>query len=194
MKEIENMETDSRTQLKVQVLLAEYERIKDEIFHHKTTLQTILNFIIILGAAQLGILGQIFLSSSMPQSLIEKLLLITPIPFALLSLYHSGYIIRIHKLASYMDGELRSKIEAIVGEGTLRTHSFYPISNILALRKSSIDGRITYLALFGLKILPQMLPLIIFFCIKALPWGILEYVWFACDFLLMIVSVVGQHD
>lgn len=35
------METKPDIQLKLQVLLTEYERIKEEIFHHKTTLQTV---------------------------------------------------------------------------------------------------------------------------------------------------------
>ena len=189
------MQTEPEIQLKLQVLLTEYERIKEEIFHHKTTQQTILNFIIFLISAEIAGLLQIFLSpSQLSGRLVGYLLLVVPIPFALLSFYHSAYTIRIHKLASYLDAELREKIETIVGKGTLRVRSFYPTPNILALFKSSLDGKMTYLALFGLKALPQLLALITYLSIKVSVWNTWEFVLFVGDITLMIVSVIGQHD
>lgn len=149
------------TQLKLQALLTEYGRIKDEIIRHSATQQTILNFVILLLLAEMASLAQMFMMDLQPPPpLILNLLLIAPIPFALLSLYHTSYTMRIHKLASYMDGELKEKIEKIVGEGTLRTRSFNPTPNILVLPNSLPDGRISYISLFGLKALPQLLPLI----------------------------------
>ncbi len=189
------METKPEPQLRLQALLAEYERIKDEIIRHATTQQTILNFVILLLSAELAALVQIFLMLTQPsRPLLVNLLLIIPIPFALLSLYHSAYTLRIHKLGSHMDCELREKIETIVGEGTLRTRSFCPTPNILALPKALPDGKMAYLALFGLKGLPQLLALITYVSIKASPWSTWEYVLFSGVLVLMIVSVVGQHD
>jgi len=189
------MEIKPEPQLRLQVLLVEYERIKDEIIRHTTTQQIILNFVILLLSGEIAALAQIFLMvTQQPQPLLVNLLLIFPIPFAFLALYHSSYTIRIHKLGSYIDGELKEKIETIVGEGTLRTRSFYPTPNILALPKALPDGKMAYLALFGLKALPQLLALIIYVSIKASPWSTWEYVLFAGVLVLMIVSVVGQHD
>lgn len=188
------METKPEPQLRLQVLLAEYGRIKDEIIRHTTTQQIILNFVILLLSAEIAALSQIFLMvTQQPQPLLN-LLLIVPIPFAFLALYHSSYTLRIHKLGSYMDGELKEKIETIVGEGTLRTRSFYPTPNILALPKALPDGKMAYLALFGLKALPQLLALITYVSIKASPWSTWEYVLFAGVLVLMIVSLIGQHD
>jgi hypothetical protein len=149
---------------KLQTLLAEYARLKDEIFSHKASQQTILNFIIALAAAELAALTRLPWGPAGWLSL-EGLLLL-PIPFGLLGMYHSGYTMRIHKLGRCIDGELRVKLESIAGSGTLRTESYLPISSPLGLRKAQVDGRLVYLSLLGLKAFPQVLPLVTYCALK----------------------------
>lgn len=185
------MNTPNANGERLQVLLAEYERIRDEILHHKTTQQTVVNFIIVLIAAEVAFFAQSSVNTQLVQY--PALLLLLPLPFAFLGLYHSAYTIRIHKLADFMDGELREKIEAVVGPGALRSRSYVPTRHIFLLAKAARDGRLTYLSLFGLKCLPQLVPLAIVLSLRG-PWPWWQYVWFAVDLLICAWSTTGQND
>lgn len=177
---------------RLQTLLAEYGRLKDEIFSHKSSQQTILNFIIALAAAELAALTR--LPWGLAGWLSLEGLLLLPIPFGLLGMYHSGYTIRIHNLGKYLDGELRVRLESIAGPGTLRTESYLPISSPLGIWKAHLDGRLIYLSLFGLKALPQVLPLIAYCAVKSgnLQWWVVPAL--GLDLMLLFVSTLGQHD
>lgn len=176
----------------LQVLLAEHQRVRDEILHHKSTQQTIVNFVILLVAAEIALFSQVVEKGF--DARYTTVLLLLPVPFALLAIYHSAYTARVHKLAEYIDGELRDKIERIVGERTLRTKSYYATRNILDLRHARPDGKATYLALMGLKSLPQIVPLAV--CVSLgvgdLSWW--QWAWFGGDVGLVLISSLGQHD
>src|ERR1700722_20779853 len=69
---------------------------------HKQTQQTILNFIFIIVGIELAALPQIgHLDNG-----ITGILLAVPVPFALLSIYHSAYTMRIHRLPGAFVGGL----------------------------------------------------------------------------------------
>lgn len=185
-------ELSDRDRERLHVLLTEHSYIQNTIFHHKTTLQTILNFIILLIAAEIALFTQ--LAGKPLGAEYTNTLLLLPIPFTLLAIYHSAYTIRIHKLAAYLDNDLRGRIENIAGSELLRQRSFQGTRHILDLPRANLDGKMTYLALLGLKVLPQVVPLAV--CLSlgvgSLAWW--QVLWLVVDATLVIVSGVGQHD
>jgi hypothetical protein len=181
------------TAWKLQVLLAEFGRLKDEISSHKSSQQTILNFIIVLAATEIAAMTRIPWDRAAGWLSLEGLLLI-PIPFGLLAMYHSGYTIRIHKLGAYIDSELRAKLESIAGDGTLRAVSYVPITSPLGIRRANLDGRLVYVSLLGLKALPQLLPILAYFALKITVWQWWTVLAVTFDLILLVVSTFGQHD
>ncbi len=177
---------------RLSVLLAEYQRVRDEILHHKSTQQTVMNFIILLAAAEVAMFSQIVERGF--DARYTTVLLLLPLPFALLAVYHSAYTARIHVLAEYLDGDLRHKLEHIVGDGALRAKSYYATRNVLGLRHARSDGKATYLALLGLKSLPQIVPLAacVTLGVEGLSWW--QWAWLCGDVALLLVSSLGQHD
>jgi hypothetical protein len=75
----------STPELRMQLLLAEYHRIQAEISQHKNTQQSVLNFIFVVVGIQVAAVPQI---RTLSQAYLIVLLLL-PVPFALLSFYHS---------------------------------------------------------------------------------------------------------
>lgn len=179
-------------ELKLKVLLAEYERVIKEVITHKSTQQTILNFIIGLAAAEIGLLAKFMEKGFDARYMV--MMLVVPVPFGLLALYHSAYTMRIHNLAGYMDGGLRKKIEMLAGSGVLEAPSYHATRNVFALHRATKDGQFTFLALMGLKVVPQLIPIAacVSIGIYAMSWW--QQIWLGLNILFMVYTATIQHD
>jgi hypothetical protein len=172
------------------VLLAEYERIQNDIRHHKTTLQMIVNFLILMTGLQLAALP--YVANSLTR--FPELLLAATLPFAALAVYHSAYTSRVHDSANYFDTNVRVKINSIVGNNTLGAYDWKPISNIWQIRYASAAGTRTYIALAVLKLVPQLSLVVAYVAVRHsnMPWW--GWIPLSIAVALTVVSVVGQHD
>jgi hypothetical protein len=176
--------------IKLEVLLAEYSRVQEDIRHHKTTLQAIINFMILLMAGEISALP--FVSHlSGPGTLI---LLLFPLPFAILATYHTAYVVRIHGQVAQFDADLRVRINEMIGSETLSTYGWVPTKRPWHLGRSNIDGRYTYIALIGLKLLPQIVPIGAFIILNAHAWHWWAYLSTPAAIIVAILSSAGQND
>lgn len=177
------------TERQLEVLLNERNKIHAEVLSHKATQQAVLNLMIVLIAAELAAFSQV----SATFAHIQLILLLVPIPFALLATYHSGYTARIHHIAAYLDGELRQKIELRTSDGLLCGQSYQPIRNPVEFKRARPEGRMICIALLGLKSFPQIVPLAIWLGSNqgAGPW---LWVLFIADCCVLALTITWQQD
>lgn len=174
--------------LQIQTLLAEYVRVQEDIRHHKTTLQAIMNFIVIILVGLAALLPAIS-----EQKQLSSIPLLMSVAVAFLAFYHSAYVIRIHQLAQYVDRNLSLKINGLLGADVIGRYDWTATPSILSLRRSRTDGRLTYAAVAGLKFLPQVS------CLVAYTLGnpnmnLWRYVMIFALLILAILSSCGQND
>ena len=185
-------------ELKVTIIMAEYNAYKEEIRSTKETIRSIVNYVFILLAALFSFVVAIFSTDIQFENISVRLtFLVLPECFFLLSMYHTQCVMRLHRYSRYIDDEIGNKIKSITGEQLLNGQSKHETKNIFRLMKLPIDARVAFLSKIGIMLFSVALPLFFWLamCIHSntvtLP---VEWILFSVGTVCIVALLFMQHD
>lgn len=184
---------------KIDVLMNEMSAIRSEINTSKETIHSILNFFFVLIGAEVSLFVAIWDSSiDFSNIFIRLLILIIPLLFMCLSVYHSECVIRIHTYSNYVDSSIRDKIQELLGDPLLNAKSKTPTKSIIdVFKKCPLDAKLGYLSKLGIKTISMLLPILFYICMvnqNSIKMIVVEYLFFLIDAVLIITLLFMQHD
>lgn len=184
---------------KVDVLMAEMTAVRNEINTTKETIHSILNFFFILISAEISLFVSVWDSVfTLTNPLIRLFILLIPILFFCLSIYHSECVMRIHTYITYVDSTIRNKIGTLLGDPLLNNQSKFPTKTVFGVfHKSPMAAKLGYLSKLGIKIISMLLPILFYiYTIRSncMPMSIYEWILLPVDIVLTISLFFMQHD
>jgi len=184
--------------VKVTIILAEYNAYKEAIKSTEETIRSIVNIVFVLFTAQLSLMTAVISVTIKFNGLFIRIIfLLIPECCILLSMYHSQCVMRIHNYSNYIDIEIGKRLKKITGEQLINNHSKHSTKNIFKLVKSPTVSKIAFLSKLGIMLAPVTLSLVFWLamCINCnVTIQIIEWIMFALGIVCAITLFFMQHD